>query len=139
LKPADREALRILAKVAARREDLARAFAVVRRCDDAELLAALDDLGAGVRAAKTRGRRKDASLEAEVRARLSPLLASAQEKADALADRMAREAGGAPVRARGFAKTVRALADRYGEAAVRSGAQTLMAEIAAAAGRDGPP
>jgi pyruvate-formate lyase-activating enzyme len=133
LKKADRDALAVLAKVAGRRKDLVGAFAIVRRYEDGELLAALDGLAA------KRAVRRSEGLEAEVRARLAPLLASAQDKADALADFMAREAGGQPLQVRGFAAMVRALARRCNEPAVLAAADALMAEIAAAAGRDRPP
>ncbi|MBU6371753.1 MAG: hypothetical protein KJS97_03415 [Alphaproteobacteria bacterium] len=128
MKPADRAALALLARLRRDPEALARLFAVIRRHDDATLLAALEK-GAPTKPAPT--------LLADVRARLAPLLASAQDKADALAAKVC--AGAPPPAARGLAAMVRALENRYGAEAVRAGAVDLMRDIAAAAGRDSPP
>ncbi|MFZ4603899.1 MAG: hypothetical protein ACOYM8_15755 [Caulobacterales bacterium] len=129
--PKDRAALKPLARAGRDRAALCALFEVIRRTDDDALLAVLT--------APTRPRPQPADLAADVRARLAPLLASAQEKADALAVAMARVAGDRPIEARGLTAMARALAARYGDDAVRAAAAALMAEIAAAAGREGPP
>lgn len=132
--PADRAALRLLARLRANPQALARAFAVIRRHDDAALLAALsNDPDRAPRRATA------PTLLDDVRARLAPLLANAQEKADALAATLAAQTGEPPAAAKGLAAMVRTLERRYGAEAVRSGAARLMAGIAAAAGRDSPP
>ena len=132
---ADRAALLLLTRLRRDPTALSRLFAVIRRHDDAVLLAALGE--------KTRNKAGATSLSgallADVRACLAPLLASAQEKADALAAALAAGTGEQAQSARGLAAMVRALERRYGADVVRSGAVRMMADIAAAAGRDAPP
>lgn len=130
----DRAALQPLARLKLDDAALKRLFAAIRRLDDAALLAAL-----APPAPAESPRRAATPVLAEVRARLAPLLAPAQEKADALAASMAAASGEPPLRARGLAAMVKALTRRYGADAVRAGAAKLMADIAAAAGRDAPP
>lgn len=130
----DRAALQPLARLKLDDAALKRLFAAIRRLDDASLIAAL-----APPAPAAKPRRAGGAVLADVRARLAPLLAPAQEKADALAASMAAAAGDAPLRARGLAAMVTALTRRYGADVVRAGAAKLMADIAAAAGRDAPP
>jgi hypothetical protein len=107
------------------RTELKRLFALVRANDDRNLLAAIAP--ARKRAARPRG---DA-LVRDLERTLKPIMGPAREKADLLVEHLARKhRRKLAFEPRGLADAARQLRTRFTDEQIRTGAQSLMAQLA---------
>ena len=118
---ASRRTLRRLARTRSASE-LAALFAAIRATDDAVLLAMAQSAGP----APAPGQ----DFAADIAARLSCILARADEKADMLREALSKDVGAVEIAASGLQPTIRKLAARYGEEAVRRAADSVLADMA---------
>jgi hypothetical protein len=119
---ATRRTLRRLARSRSTSE-LAALFAAIRAADDAALLA--------IAQSSEPTPAPESDFAADIAARLSAILARADEKADMLCAALAREVGAVEIVASGLQPTIRKLAARYGEDAVRRAVDAVLADMAA--------
>ncbi len=107
------------------REELKKAFALVRAHDDRVLLAAI--LPAKKRAAK----RKGDPLVRELEQTLKPIMGPAQEKADLLIEHIAKKhRRKLAFQPKGLAEAARQLRTKFSDQQISAGAKSLVAHLA---------
>lgn len=122
LDPATLRALRMLARTRTKAE-MALLFAQIRQHSDQALFAIL--------AAPPPKKQAPKDFARDIAARLAPIVAPAEEKADLLIEALAETHGPVAIAIDGLVPTIRKLAARHGEAAVAAAADVVLARQAA--------